>query len=207
MAPSRRLFLKTGLAGGALLAVGGVGLALQSTVLGPVPGFLQVLDAATWSVVAAVARCMCPQDGPSADSLDIATRVDAQLGVMHEADAVEVIQGLYLLENGMAGLILGGGHRTFTASDSAAQAARLRAWQHSSVAVVRKAYKAIRGLVITAYFSHPESYAFTGYPGPPNFGQATAPAIQVAQVTETPDSPEVPDSPEIPAQAPAGDAG
>lgn len=184
MAPSRRLFLKAGLAGGALLTVGGVGLALQPGVLGPVPALLQVLDATTWSVTAAVARRMCPATGPAADAIDVASRVDAQLAKMHPGDAAEVVQGLILLENGLAGVILGGGPRAFTASSPAAQDARLRAWQTSSLAVLRKAYKAIRGLVVTAYFSHPETYAFTGYPGPPDFGQSRAPAIQLAQLPE-----------------------
>lgn len=186
MAASRRLFLKAGLAGGALLTVGGVGLGLQPGVLGPVPASLQVLDATTWSVTAAVARRMCLGGGPSPDVLDVASRVDAQLSVMHPSDAAEVVQGLMLLENGLAGLVLGGGRRPFTGSSEAAQTARLRAWQQSPLAVLRKAYKAIRGLVVTAYYSHPGTYTFTGYPGPPDFGQASAPAIQVAQVRVPP---------------------
>ena len=190
MAASRRLFLKAGLAGGALLTMGGVGLGLQPGVVGPAPASLQVLDATGWSVIAAVARCMCPSDGPSPDTLDVASRVDAQLAVMHPGDAAEVVQGLMLLENGLAGLLLGGGSRPFTSSSAQAQTERLRAWQNSTLAVLRKAYKAIRGLVVTAYFSHPATFTFTGYPGPPDYGQSKAPAIQVAQVraSAAPDS-------------------
>jgi len=189
MATTRRRVLQLGLGGGMLLAAGTLGLALQPGLTREPPAELAVLDAKTWTVLAAVAETLCPASGPSTDALDVATRVDTQLGRMHPADAAEVVLGLTLLENGLVGLFFGGGFRPFTQSTPVQRAKVLEGWRASSVPDLVKAYKAIRGLVVTAFYSHPAAYVASGYPGPPNFGQGGAPAIQAKQVpSPTPDA-------------------
>ncbi len=181
MPPSRRRLLQVGFVGTGLLALGTVGLALRRGDASDAPATLQVLDPAAWAVVRAVARVLCPSDGPHPDALDVAGRVDAQLARMHPGDAAEVQQALGLLDNALTGLVFVGTTVPFTDASRDDALALFRAWQNSSVAVLRTAAKAIRGLVLTAYFSHPDSFGYTGYPGPPNFGQAAAPAIQPKQ--------------------------
>ena len=194
MSTSRRRLLQVGIGGSILLAAGAVGVALQPGSTASPAEPLRVLDAKTWTIVAAVAETMAAPSGPSADTLGIASRVDKQLDRMHPADAAEVVQALQLLENGLVGLIFGGGFRPFTQSSVAQRTAVLEGWRNSSVATLRTAFKAIRGLVVTAYYSHPDTYSLCGYPGPPDFGQQHAPAIQPAQVVATP----VPETEEVP---------
>jgi hypothetical protein len=182
MTTSRRRVLQVGVGGSVLLAVGAVGLALQPGTTTKAPDTLEVLDAKSWTILAAVAETLVPPSGPTADSLGIATRVDQQLARMHPADAAEVVQALGLLENGLVGMFFGGGFRPFTQSTPAQRTAVLDGWRFSRVATLRTAFKAIRGLVITSYYSHPLAYSTSGYPGPPDYGQSTAPAIQAPQV-------------------------
>ncbi len=184
MTTTRRRLLQVGIGGSVLLAAGAVGLALQPGATQAPPGELVALDAKTWSIVAAVAETLLPADAPA--SIDVASRVDAQLGRMHPADVAEFKQLLGLLENGLVGLFFGGGFRPFTQSTRAQRAAVLAGWRGSDIMLLRTAFKAVRGLVITSFYSHPAAYSFAGYPGPPAFGQEHAPAIQERQVPPTP---------------------
>ncbi|MCB9778757.1 MAG: hypothetical protein H6742_09360 [Alphaproteobacteria bacterium] len=184
---SRRSVLKVGLLGSAMLAAGGVGLGLWPGAHQTPPGWLQALTPASWSVAGAVARRMCPASRtglPSADTVDVATRMDAVLGRMHPADAAEVHQALLLLENALAGLLLDGRPVPFTRADGPTQDAALAAWRDSRLPLRRKAYKAVRNLVMSSYWSHPDTYAGAGYPGPPDFGQARAPADDLDALVE-----------------------
>ena len=190
MTTSRRRVLQVGIGGSILLAAGAVGLALQPGGTASPPDTLVVLDAKTWTILAAAAETMVPPTGPPADSLDIATRVDQHLARMHPADAAEVVQALGLLENGLVGLFFGGGFRPFTQSTVAERTAVLDGWRFSRVATLRTAFKAIRGLVVTSYYSHPLAYTTAGYPGPPDYGQQDAPAIQAPQTGSVPASTE-----------------
>ncbi|HCH64370.1 MAG TPA: hypothetical protein DFR83_16310 [Deltaproteobacteria bacterium] len=194
MTTSRRRILQVGIGGSVLLAAGAVGLALQPGATNTPPSDLRVLDAKTWSILNAVAETMAPASGPSATTLDIASRVDRHLDRMHPADAQEVVLALGLLENGLVGLFFGGGFRPFTQSSQAQRTAVLEGWRDSRVATLRTAFKAIRGLVVTSYYSHEETYSLCGYPGPPDFGQQHAPAIQPRQTVSMPS----PDAEEVP---------
>lgn len=195
--PSRRRLLQVGLAGGALLAVGGASLALWPGTTTTPPGPLKVLDAKSYGVLAVFADTVLPgsNTAPSATELDVASRVDDTLSRLHPADAAELKQVLGLLENALTGIILAGRPVPFTKASGAQRAATLSAWQTSRLPLLRTAYKALRNLCAAAYYSHPGAYASTGYGGPPDFGQASAPALQVPQNT-------VPEKVEAPTDAP-----
>jgi hypothetical protein len=169
------------------LVAGTLGLALQPGIILAPPDTLEVLDAQTWTVLAAVAETLCPPSGPSADALDVASRVDRQLGRMHPADAAEVVLVLQLIENSLVGLFFGGGLQPFTKISPDQRKIVLARWQASAVPDLAKGFKAVRGLVVTAYYSHPAAYVASGYPGPPDFGQGAAPAIQARQRGPSPD--------------------
>lgn len=181
------MVLSFGVGGAALLAAGGVGLGLLPGVIRTPPAGLTVLGPREYSVVAALAACHCDAPGlPAADDLDIAALVDQHLSSMAAADREELLLGLNLLENALAGLVLGGRPRTFTGSPRAVQIATLTAWRQSSLLVQRKVWKATRNLVVAAYWGHPELYAHAGYPGPPDFsGWAPAPDAAAAASPDT----------------------
>ena len=174
---SRRQLFRYGLGGTALLAAGGVGLALQGTVMREPREPLRVLDATEFSVLAAVADRIAPGDGeafPSAWEARVPERIDELLETIHPADVAELKQLLRLLESALFGFVLDGRPRTFTASSAEQQDAVLRDWQGSRIGVRRTGARALQKTVLAAYYGAPETWEAVGYPGPPDFGNTAA---------------------------------
>jgi len=182
MTLSRRSALRVGLGVVGLAAAGGVGLALHTGDLPAAPSTLQVLDAHTHGVVAAVTATMLPAGPGRPDplALGIPALVDQHMATMHPADQAELLQGILLLDNALVGLLMDGRPRTFTACDPATRRATLEAWRTSDIEVRRVVYKALRGLIVAAYWGHPDLYAAAGYPGPPTFARASTPSPNAA---------------------------
>ncbi|HMV65939.1 MAG TPA: gluconate 2-dehydrogenase subunit 3 family protein, partial [Myxococcota bacterium] len=139
---------------------------------------LRALDARSFAVLAAVAERVAPggpsPNGaafPSASDVMVPEKIDALLATCDPAMTGEVSQALLLLENALAGLVLDGRARAFTACDADEQEAILEGWRTSRLHLRRQVYKALRGLCASAYYASPEVYAAVGYPGPPSFGE------------------------------------
>lgn len=177
---TRRSFLRTGLAGGLLLAVGGAGLALQGTAIRRPARPLRCLDERSFAVLAAVADRIAPgRDGfPSASELHVAEKVDALLATLDPAMVQEVRQLLGLLENAAVGLLFDGRWRPFTRLPPEEQDEVLRAWQQSRLSIRRTGWAALHGLCSAAYYASPEVHARLGYPGPPDFGNLAGGALR-----------------------------
>lgn len=170
---SRRHFLKRGLIGGALLASGAVGLGLWPTRRAHAPRReLQVIDERQFAVLAAVAARIV--QAPGADPIDIAHRVDAFCACGSLEARRDLGRLLRLLDNGLAGLLLDGQLRPFTAASPGEQDARLQAWRDSRIAVRRSGYQVLRKLTTGAHYSSPTTWASVGYPGPPTISQPAA---------------------------------
>lgn len=174
MAISRRALFRKGLVGGALLAVGGVGVvALRGTRLGPEPrGRLALFSREEHAIFSAIANRIVPGDSapanwPRAGDLDCAGKADAVLARIHPEAGAEFTQLLRLFENGMSGLLLGKRPAPFTSLEPAAQDERLEAWRTSRVALLRTGYQAFARLAAATYYGSPEVYSLVGYPGPP----------------------------------------
>lgn len=173
--PTRRTALRLALAGGGLAVVGAGGLALQPGRRREPREPLRALGPRAFATLAAAADRLCPGAPPellSAWELRVPEKIDATLDRLDPATAAELRQALLLLENGLAGLLLHGRPRAFTALAPAAQDAVLETWRTSRFATLRKAHKALLGLVSAACWSDPATFAFVGYPGPPRFGEA-----------------------------------
>ena len=181
--PTRRAVLKLGLAGAALLAVGAGGLQAWPGAAVPAPAGLRVLSPRAYAVLVAVADAVCPSDPPwpLARTLGVAEKVDAVLARMQPDDAAQVVAALHLLESALAGLVLDGQTGPFSARSMALRRSTLVGWKCSAIPVKVTAFKALRGLCATAYFADPRTFAAVGYQGPPDFGQANAPARQPVQ--------------------------
>jgi hypothetical protein len=170
----RRGFLKYGLAGAALLAIGGgTWLGTRRTV--PTPGLTGPFTALTLeeaSVFLELAdRLLPPRPGfPSPLDVDLPRRVDALVALMQEDSQKEVRQLVGLFENALAGLLLDGQWKTFTASTPEQQDARIRSWQQSRHRVRRTGYKALKKIVYSSYYGARETWKALGYPGPPPVG-------------------------------------
>lgn len=176
MTLSRRTLLATGLGGAALLAVGGLGLALRPTVLIP-HGALVVLTPEEYAIVAAAAEAVHPGVGgaPSAADLRVAERVDAVLPTLHPADVVDLRRLFALLESAAAGLLIDGRLSTFTASTLERRQEILRTWRDHRSHTIRRAFGALQGLISASYWGQAATWAHCGYPGPPDLSAVPSP--------------------------------
>ena len=171
METSRRRLLQVGAGGALVLALGGVGLALQSTAMRTPQGPLQVLDEREYSILAAIAEAILPPHPqlPSTDEVDVAGLIDALLATKHPGDATEFKQGLMLMENGLPGLLFDGRPRPLSTYPVAERTRQLDHWRKSAIPLRRKVFRAIYGLVGASYWGHPATHAFVGYKGPPDW--------------------------------------
>lgn len=173
----RRSFLKTGLVGGAVLAVvGGSGLALWSgdASVRPRRALVSLPERAFPVLVAVAARVL---KGTTADPVEIAHRVDEALRFATPESRKDLGDVFGLLENALAGLLLRGQARPFTLLDERAQDAALLAWRDSRIALLRGAYNGLRKLCLAAHYATPSSWAEVGYGGP-TIPRAAPPAIE-----------------------------
>lgn len=167
----RRGFLKKGLVGAALLAVGG-GTWLVTRKTRPAPslgGPLRALSVEEATVVLAIANRLVPEriGFPRPLEVGLPGKVDAMVALAHPATQKEVRQLLRLFENALTGFLFGGQLRPFTASSPWEQDERLRGWSRSRIVLRRSGFRALKKLVYAAYFGSPETWAAIGYPGPP----------------------------------------
>jgi hypothetical protein len=177
---ARRGFLRRGLWGGALLALGGGGyLALRPSRKVPLPveGLLALSDR-EYAVVQALAERLVPvRNGfASVDQVRAAYNVDRVLARADAGVRKEVKQLLGLFENALPGLLFGGRWEPFSQLTAAEQDTVLREWESSRLALRRTGFQALRTLVVAAYYGSPLAWPGIGYPGPPaGFWQKDAP--------------------------------
>lgn len=165
----RRGFLKKGLLGGAVLVLGGGGIAVQPTrhIADPREP-LGVLDPRGFQVMLAVAARVLPFEG--VDLVAVVHRVDQSLTRAVPEARADIKKLLGLFENALPGLLLDGRARPFTALGPAAQDRVLEAWRDSALALRRSGYQALRKLCLAAYYIDPGSWRAIHYPGPPQLG-------------------------------------
>jgi len=162
---TRRGFLKVGLGGGALLALGGVGLSFWPSRLREPSGPLLCLSPLEFSVVAAACEAVVPgYDGmPCPLELRVPEQVDAYFALLHEGDQADFKSALGLLENGFAGLLLDGRPRPFTVCTVEQRQETLEAWRGSVIALRRTAFRALHKAIVGVYYAQPELYSHMGY--------------------------------------------
>jgi hypothetical protein len=166
----RRAFVKTGLLGGALLALGGSGLALFPTRhLGTPLRALQVLGEQEFQVVVAVASRVVAD--PDADPVAIAQGVDRLVTRLPREVQGDILRLLGLFENALAGLLLDGRALPFTRLSPHGQRRVLEAWRSSRLALRRGGYQGLKKLCYLAHYQQPWSWAAIGFPSPPSIGE------------------------------------
>ncbi len=170
---NRRTFIRRGLVGGLLLAVGGsVGLLAWPSDQRLRPRRpLQALDARQFAVLAAVAARTV--GAPHADPITIAERVDAQMALAPPEARADFGKLLLLFENALAGFVFDGRARPVTRLGPEAQDAVLAHWRDSRLAVRRSGYAVLRKMTQAAWYAAPEAWADVGYPGPPQIAVPT----------------------------------
>jgi hypothetical protein len=166
----RRTFLRRGLLGGAVLALGGVGLTLLPTAhLADPRGPLSVLDAREFQVLVAVAQRMLA-GVPEVDPVRVAGEVDLAITRAHPEARTELKTLLWLFENALPGVLFDLRVRPFTHLSPDAQDAVLASWRDSLFAVRRAGYGALRKLCLAYAYADPATWPALHYPGPPSTG-------------------------------------
>src|SRR5262244_777148 len=176
----RRGFLKKGIFGGAILALGGAGFLVsrRSRTIPLPPEGLKVLDATEYAVLTAIASRLVPggEGFPSIAEVGVGLNADEILARTEPAAAAEVKQLLKLFENALAGFIFSARIRPFTQLPPEEQDQVLEEWQSSRLEIRRTGFTALRTLVLASYFGSPLSWPAVHYPGPPpGFHQPDAP--------------------------------
>ena len=167
----RRGFLKIGLIGTAVAAVGGVSLALREGALREVPaGGLKVFTAREYSILTILAERIVPSTGPELPSptrLDVARAIDEMFSRRDAQTQKEFRSLLGLYDNALFGFVMEGRITPFTKLSPEAQDASLASWETSGIAFKRIVFAALRRLIGMVYYTFPETWKHIGYDGPP----------------------------------------
>lgn len=163
----RRRLLQVGLAGTAVLALGGLGAALWR------PGLEgNRLAASGRLVLSAVARALLdgslPED-PAAQSTALQallTRIDGAIAALPPATRAELSQLLGLMTTPPGRRWFVGLEAPWEQASTAQIDAALQRLRHHDTDLAQQAYHALRELVHASYFSDPSTWPALGYPGP-----------------------------------------
>ncbi len=176
--PTRRQFIKTGIAGGLLLAAAAVfqkqldRMGKQALVAG------NPLDPSLRTVVLAVAPVILRGSFPTADAdraaaLERITRgVALAVGALSAASQKEVTELFALLALAPTRIAVAGVSASWDQASVADVEGFLRRWQDSRVDLLKSGYQALHDLVLGAWYADPQTWAAIGYPGPPALVQS-----------------------------------
>lgn len=163
----RRSLLKLGLGGAVLLGVVGGGLALLKP--GLVDGHMSPSARELMQAVAlSVMDGLWPAAGPARDAALQAhlDRVDANIGGYPAAVRAELSQLFALLDSSGGRLALIGMSQDWPQASAAEIQKIMNELRLSSLDLRQQIYHALRDLNTIAFFTAPEHWASTGYPGP-----------------------------------------
>lgn len=157
----RRALLKTGLAGGMLLALGAASLRIGRN---PVHDRETVLRA----VVPALLEGALP-NGAAARSTAIDRSVEAvgtATAALAPSAQSELAQLFALLASAPGRVLLARVDAPWPAAALAEVSAFLSAWRHHPIALFRSGYAALHDLVLAGHYADESSWPGIGYPGP-----------------------------------------
>lgn len=161
----RRTFLKRGLFGGSLLALGGAGLALfPGRELGDPAEPLVTFGLRSFRALAAVAGRVVTAEGR--DPLAIAQGVDRLLLAAPPEVRRDLDHLLGLLDNALGSLVLDGRLTPFSRLGEADQDVALTRWRDSRLAIRRTGYQALRKLCLATYYATEASWPALHYQPP-----------------------------------------
>ncbi len=164
---SRRMFLKTGLVGGVLLAAGAGALVVapEGKVSTDIPGDLAAVEPSNWRALVAMIEAVIPDGDYDIPSLALA--FDQRLSHGYPGIRKDMNLGLALLENPVAGGLTRGGFKRFSTMNVAERQQALYRWRDSRIGLLGLAYIGMRKLVLGSLYGDLDVAKEVGYPGPP----------------------------------------
>lgn len=175
---TRRELIQTGLAGAALLALGGCARSLgpRSPVFADDAYRYRVLSAGDRTLFAAIAGAMLagalPRtqvEGTSA-LVQVVRGIDIALAGLPPGTRGEFRQLLGLLEFPITRDLAAGVWSGWDRVPLGDVAKFLERWRFSGIALFRTGYQALHTIVMAAWYGNTASWARIGYPGPPEIG-------------------------------------
>ncbi len=170
---TRRELIRTGIAGGALLA-------LAACTRSNAPGAFvddayryRALSPADRELIAAVGAVMLagalPRGAANGEALvQVVRGVDVAVSALTPRIVAEVHQLFGLLEFAPTRSIAAGIWTSWPAASSRDVARFLARWRFSGVALYRNGYQALHQLVMAGWYGNAASWNAIGYPGPPS---------------------------------------
>lgn len=170
---TRRQFIKTGIAGGLLLAAAAFfqrpldRAGKQALVAG------NPLDPSLRAVIPAIAPVILQGAFPAGGAqrsaaLERITRgVALAVGALSAASQKEVAELFALLAFAPTRVAVAGVTASWDQAGAADIEGFLRRWQHSRLNLLKSGYQALHDLVLGAWYADPQSWAAIGYAGPP----------------------------------------
>ncbi len=168
---TRRLVLKKGVFGGALLAIGAGGtLALRGGVSRSLPPEgLRAVGPQGYAVLCALAEHLIPRHPgfPTAEEIRVGFNSDRIIARVDPTARAELNQLLGLFENALANFLFGFRVTPFTAMSFDDQERVLAEWRDSRLLLRRTGMRALRAVVMAAYYGDRATWSAIHYPGPP----------------------------------------
>ncbi|MDP2821319.1 MAG: hypothetical protein Q8O52_01380 [Sulfuritalea sp.] len=171
--PTRRQFIKTGIAGGLLLAAAAIfqkpldRAGKQALVAG------NPLDPSLRTVIQAVAPVILQGAFPAAgaDRAAALERITKGVGLavarLGAAAQQEVAELFALLAFAPTRIAVAGVSASWDQASVAEIESFLRHWQYSRLDLLKSGYQALHDLVLGAWYADPSTWAAIGYAGPP----------------------------------------
>ena len=169
--PTRRQFLKYGVAGALTLTAAGIARSqpadrVYRAASGEEP--LTVLGAEDRAVLAAIAPAMLAGTGAAPERRDaVVGSVDRAVAGLSPHLQREILQLLALLGSWPGRRWIAGVAPPWPEASREEVAAFLERWRLSRWALLQQGYHALHDLVLAAWYARPDSWAAIGYPGPP----------------------------------------
>lgn len=170
--PSRRRLLKIGLAGAAVLALGLTLARPKSQAIAAGYSRLRAGDLELFrALIPALIGSNFPADAAARAPLmaELLLRIDGAVNLLQPALRQATLDLLDFVQLAPVHGLSGGYWGSWEEASVEDATAVMHSWSTSSVDLLRASYNALRGLVIGNWYGMPQSWAATGYPGPPAF--------------------------------------
>ncbi len=170
---TRGRLLKTGFAGGLVLALAGCAHSNGSTFHDDAAAY-KVLDATERGTIAALATAFLAgalptaNGAPTHDALVAAVRgFDSALSGLPPVDVAQIRQLLGMLDNPFIKPLATGIWESWSDASPAAVTAFLNRWRFSPIELLRGGYDVLHQLTMAGWYGQDRAWQAIGYPGPP----------------------------------------